>query len=61
MKYLNKNKQKLFEGEVIVYRGYAYWANMVVGKIYRRSAEAFMCGCINGNKYADIIDGEIVK
>lgn len=56
MKYLNRNKDKLFGGQKITYRGIVYWANMVTREIYAHSVDEEISGSISGYKAADIND-----
>lgn len=61
MKYLNKNKNKLFSGGKITYRGMVYWFNNVTNEVYRHSIDEEILSSISGHKYADVINNEIVK
>lgn len=62
MKYLNKNKEKLFAGEKVTYRGKVYWADIFNREICAHSVDAEISGVINGYKVADITDEfEIVR
>lgn len=61
MKYINSQKEKLFEGRKVTYRGRVYWANMVTMEVYAHSVDAEIAGVINGYKVAVITpDYEIV-
>ena len=61
MKYLNSQKEKLFYGRKVTYRGRVYWANMVTMEVYAHSVDAEIAGVINGYKVAVITpDYEIV-
>lgn len=61
MKYLNKNKVKLFNGEKITYRGMVYWFNPMTNEVYGHSIDEEILSSISGYKCADVINGEIVK
>lgn len=54
MKYLNKNKNKLFDGEKVTFRGKIYWANMTTMEVYAHSVDEEILGSISGYKVADI-------
>ena len=54
MKYLNRNKEKLFEGQKVTFRGKVYWANMTTMEVYAHSVDEEILGSISGYKVADI-------
>lgn len=61
MKYLNKNKVRLFNGDKITYRRMVYWFNPTTNEVYRHSVDEEILSSISGQKCADVINGEIVK
>lgn len=61
MKYLNKNKDRLFSGEKVKFNGKVYWANMTTMEVYAHSVDEEILGSISGYKVADIsLDFDIV-
>lgn len=54
--YLNNHRTELYEGKMLTYRGWVYWANMTTREIYRMSELAYLAGVTNGAKCAAITD-----
>lgn len=62
MKHLNDNKERLFAGEKILYRGRVFWANMTTFEVYAHSIDEELAGSVSGYKVADITnEWEIVE
>ena len=54
MKILNRKKEKLFNGQKVIYNNIVYWANMVTMEIYAHSVDEEILGSISGYKVANI-------